>query len=277
MGVTLVDTFGFLFRAYYALPPLKSQSGHPTGLLTGFINFVTTLIKEHPHDHLIFCLDSKTPSFRSTLYPPYKAHRPEVPEELKMQLPIAIEWIEKMGFATAMVEGWEADDVIASLATCADQEGKKVTIASHDKDLYQLIDDGNLHLWDTIKRVFITSEGCFEKYGVTPSEFTDYQALIGDSADNIPGAKGIGPKTASKLIGHYHTLEAIYAHIDESLPLGVREKLITSKEEVILSKKLVLLSQTCLTSFPWESATIPENPLHNIAPELMAFNLERVL
>ncbi|MEF3192306.1 MAG: DNA polymerase I, partial [Campylobacterales bacterium] len=208
--ITLIDTFGFFFRNYFALPPLKSREGFPTGLLTGFINFINIIEKEHATDYIVFCIESKAPSRRAALYPAYKANRPEAPEDFKKQLPVALSWLEKMGFRPLMVEGYEADDVIASLAHWAREEGMKVRIVSHDKDLYQLINDNNIVIWDPIKKSEVDSEGCYAKFGVKPEHFVDFQALVGDSSDNVPGVRGIGPKSAAALIALYPTLEEIY-------------------------------------------------------------------
>ena len=213
--ITIIDTFGFLFRSYFALPPLKSRDGFPTGLLTGFINFISNIGKDFETDYIVFALDAKGETFRNKLYSQYKAQRPEAPEDLLTQLPIAISWIEKMGFKTAIRTGYEADDMVASIANDAKQKGLEVRIVSHDKDLYQLIDDANsVYLFDPTKKVIINEEKCIEKYGVKPSQFTDYQSLLGDTADNIPGVKGVGAKTAESLIKEFGTLENIYANID---------------------------------------------------------------
>ena len=151
--LTVIDTFGFFFRSYYALPPLKNSEGFPTGLLTGFANLIHNLEKEYPTDYLLFALDAPGPSFRQTIDPNYKAQRPEAPPELKQQLPVAIEWIKKMGLHKLSKEGFEADDIIASMVKCAKAQGLKVRIVSHDKDLYQLIDDGKVVLFYPIKKV----------------------------------------------------------------------------------------------------------------------------
>ncbi len=184
--ITVIDTFGFLFRSYYALPPLKSKSGFPTGLLTGFMNFISNIGKDFNTDYLVFALDSKGKNFRNDIYSEYKSHRPDVPEDLLKQLPIAIDLIEKMGFETAIKSGFEADDIIASIANDAKQKNLEVRVVSHDKDLYQLIEDSNVYLFDPIKKTVITEDKCFDKYGVRPRQFTDYQSLLGDSADNVP-------------------------------------------------------------------------------------------
>ena len=244
--ITVIDTFGFLFRAYYALPPLKAKSGDnagfPTGLLTGFMNFVSNIGKDFTTDYLVFALDAKGNTFRSDIYEEYKSHRPDVPEDLLKQLPVAIEWIEKMGFQTAMLTGYEADDIIASIAHDAKQKDLEVRIVSHDKDLYQLIDDKNsVYLFDPIKKSIVNEEKCFEKYGVTPMQFTDYQSLLGDSADNVPGVKGVGAKTAEALIKQYGSLEEIYENLENIEKPRWQKLLQEGKEMAYISKQLVLL------------------------------------
>lgn len=214
-SITIIDTFGFLFRSYFALPPLRSNNGFPTGLLTGFMNFVAGIGKDFKTDYIVFALDAKGTTFRNELFDNYKAQRPDVPEDLLTQLPVAISWVEKMGFKIAIRTGYEADDMVASIAKDAKEKGFEVRIVSHDKDLYQLIDDANsVYLFDPTKKQIINEAKCIEKYGVTPKQFIDYQALVGDTADNIPGVKGVGAKTAQALIEQFGTLENIYENIE---------------------------------------------------------------
>ena len=179
--ITIIDTFGFLFRSYYALPPLRSNSGFPTGLLTGFMNFIAGIGKDFKTDYIVFALDAKGDTFRNELYSNYKAQRPDVPEDLLTQLPIAISWVEEMGFKIAIRTGYEADDMVASIAKDAVLKGLEVRIVSHDKDLYQLINDENsVYLFDPTKKQIINEAKCIEKYVVLPSEFIDYQSLVGE-------------------------------------------------------------------------------------------------
>ena len=276
--LTVIDTFGFFFRSFYALPPLKSKEGFPTGLLTGFINFINSLISEHKSDYIVFALDSEGPSFRAEIDPNYKAQRPEPPEELKQQLPIAIEWIEKMGFATLARERMEADDIIASLVRCAKERGIKVVIVSHDKDLYQLIDDDHVVLYDPIKKEEINEEKALKKFGVPPKLVRDYLALVGDSADNIPGVRGIGPKTAVKLLEQFGSLEAIYENLDKIEPPRIRRLLEEGKEIAFLSKKLVQLDDHALESCDIESYHVPDiNPIVKIADDLIKLDITAIL
>ncbi|MGE3593255.1 MAG: DNA polymerase I, partial [Arcobacter sp.] len=276
--ITVIDTFGFLFRSYFALPPLRSREGFPTGLLTGFINFISNIGKDFQTDYIVFALDAKGNTFRNELYDGYKAHRPDVPEDLLKQLPIAISWIEQMGFKTAIRTGFEADDIVASIAFDAKLKGLEVRIVSHDKDLYQLIDDDTIYLFDPTKKVIINEEKCFEKYGVHPSQFTDYQSLLGDSADNIPGVKGIGAKTAEALIKEFGTLENIYANIESITKKRTKELLLEGKEMAFISKKLVTLSKDCHVIDNLEEFVLPlENPILKISETLIKYDMHKIL
>ncbi|SHO81575.1 DNA polymerase I [hydrothermal vent metagenome] len=251
--ITIIDTFGFFFRSYYALPPLKNSKGFPTGLLTGFIKLVENLQKNHKSDYLVFALDSKGKTFRNDLYPEYKAHRPAPPEDLTLQLPIAIDWIREMGFANIAKDGYEADDVIATLSRWSVDNGLKVQIISHDKDLYQLIDDDKIIMYDSVKKQDITTKEAFNKFGVYPKDFTNFQAILGDSADNIPGVKGIGIKGASKLINEFGTLENIYENIDIAGTPRIKKLLLESREKAFLSRELVTLRDDIFKDFDIES------------------------
>ncbi|MAD42434.1 MAG: DNA polymerase I [Arcobacter sp.] len=275
--ITVIDTFGFLFRSFYALPPLKSKDGFPTGLLTGFMNFISNVGKDFETDYIVFALDAKGPTFRSDIYTEYKSHRPDVPEDLLRQLPIAIEWIEKMDFKTAIKIGFEADDIIASIAKDAKEKGLEVRVVSHDKDLYQLIEDG-IYLFDPIKKSIIDEKTCFDKYGVYPKQFTDYQSLLGDSADNVPGVKGVGAKTAQALIEQYNDLDNIYANLENIEKKRWKTLLTEGKELAYISKELVTLSKDCHCIDNLEEFHLPvENPILRISDTLLEYGLNRVV
>ncbi len=277
--VTIIDTFGFFFRAFYALPQhLKNKEGFPTGLLTGFTNFIATLQKEHDSDYIIFAIDTKGDTFRNEIDPNYKANRSAPPPELSMQLPIAIEWIDKMGYKTLGMDGYEADDMIATVTHLAQKEGYKVRVVSHDKDLYQLIDDAKeTIIYDAIKRKKIDEKACYEKYGVSAKQFTDYQSILGDSADNVPGVKGIGKVGAEKLLREYETLDNIYAHVDE-IKGAMGKKLLASKEAAYMSKALVTLKRDVFESMDFEEYKMDvENPFLNIYDELVKYEQNAIL
>jgi len=240
--ITIIDTFGFFFRSYFALPPLRNSDGFPTGLLTGFINLIDSLHRDHTTDYLVFALDSKGKTFRSDIFSDYKANRDSPPEELTKQLPIAIDWISQMGFANLSRDGFEADDVITTVTKIAKEQGLQVRIVSHDKDLYQLIDDNaKVMMVDSVKKRDIDEEACIEKFGVRPQDFPNFQAIVGDTSDNIPGVKGIGVKGAAKLINEFGTLENIYENIEKAGTPRIQKLLLEYKESALLSRDLVTL------------------------------------
>ncbi|MDA7816588.1 DNA polymerase I [Sulfurimonas sp.] len=276
--VTIIDTFGFFFRSFYALPQhLKNKDGFPTGLLTGFTNFISTLQKDHDSDYIIFAIDTKGNTFRNEIDPNYKANRSAPPPELSMQLPVAIDWIDKMGYKTLGMSGYEADDMISTVSHLAKEKGYKVRVVSHDKDLYQLIEDGKVEVVDAIKRKSMDEKACFDKYGVTPSQFIDYQSILGDTADNVPGVKGIGKVGAEKLLKEYGTLDKIYENVDE-IKGATQKKLIESKDGAYMSKELVTLKHDVFSEMDFEEYAMNiENPFLNIYDELVKYEQNAVL
>jgi len=276
--VTIIDTFGFFFRSFYALPQhLRNKDGFPTGLLTGFTNFISTLQKDHDSDYIIFAIDTKGDTFRNEIDPNYKANRSAPPPELTMQLPIAIEWIDKMGYKTLGQVGFEAEDMIATVVKLAKDKNYNVRVVSHDKDLYQLIDDGKVVVIDAVKRKTMDEEACFEKYGVTPKQFIDYQSILGDSADNVPGVKGIGKVGAEKLLKEFGDLDNIFANV--GVVKGANQKkLLASKELAYMSKELVTLRTDVLESIDFEEYKMDvEHPFLNIYDELVKYELNAIL
>ncbi|EQB40667.1 DNA polymerase I [Sulfurimonas hongkongensis] len=276
--VTVIDTFGFFFRSFYALPQhLKNKDGFPTGLLTGFTNFISTLQKQHDSDYLIFAIDSKGDTFRNEIDSNYKANRQAPPEELAMQLPIAIDWIDKMGYKTLGYSGFEADDIIATVVKHARERDYTVRIVSHDKDLYQLIDDGRVVVVDAIKKKVMDEDACFSKYGVTPKQFIDYQSILGDSADNVPGVRGIGKVGAEKLLKEFGSLESIYENV-HLINGANKKKLLESKESAFMSKELVSLRDDVLDELDFEEYKMDvEHPFLNIYDELVKYEQNAVI
>ncbi len=274
--LTIIDTFGFFFRSFFALPPLKNSQGFPTGLLTGFTNFIYSLQKDYKSDYLLFALDSKK-NFREDIYKEYKAHRNTPPDDLKLQLKIAIEWIEKMGFKNISIDGFEADDIIATVANIAKKEKNlEVVIVSSDKDLYQLIDD-KVKLFDPVKKSIIDKSYCIKKFGVEPENFIDYQALVGDSADNVPGVKGIGAKSAEALINQFKFIENIYKDLNLVSKLRQKNLLQDGKELAFISKELVTLKKDIFNSCDFNEFKFDENPLIKIIDELREYELNAII
>ena len=276
--ITVIDTFAFFFRAYFALPPLKNSEGFPTGLLTGFVNFIHQLQKDHATDYIVFAMDSEGPTFRKEIYPEYKANRPAPPEDLMQQLPVAIRWVEMMGFANLSKARYEADDVIATLTKCGKEQGIVAKIVSSDKDLYQLLDDDQVYIYDWVKKKAVDEKGCLEKFGVHPRDFVDFQALIGDSSDNVPGVPGIGPKTASKLINEFHTLENLYAHLEEAGTPRIRKLLAEHEEQAFLSRELVRLVDDVFDSCALEEYAFEDrNYLAELKEEFEKYEMRQAL
>ncbi len=276
MTLTIIDTFGFLFRNFYAIPLLHSKDGTPTNMITGFMNFISSLEEKYPTDYIVFTLDSKEDTFRKEIYKEYKSNRKEPPKELQQQLPIAIDLIKKMGFKILQKPGYESDDLIASLTKIAKNKGLKVRIVSHDKDMYQLIDDDKVVIFDPVKEIEINEEKCKEKFGIYPKDFINFQALLGDSSDNIPGVKGVGVKTAAKLINEYHTLENIYKNIDK-IKGALQKKLLQDKENAFLSRELVKLRDDLLEDINLEEFKFPKNPILKVEDDLKKLNINAVL
>ncbi len=238
--LVLIDGYGFVFRAFHAFPPLKRDDGTHVGAIYGFTSMLTKVLLEFSCSHLAVVLDSGGNTFRHDIYPEYKSHRPPAPEELIPQFPLVREAVSSLNIDILERKGFEADDLIATFAKTASNQGIKVTIISSDKDLMQLIDD-NISLYDPLKSRYIKAPQVIEKFGVRPDQVIDILALIGDSADYVPGVPSIGPKTAAELINKYHSLDGIYQNIDD-LPASKRKQsLIENKELAYLSQKLVIL------------------------------------
>ena len=244
----LIDGSAFIFRAYHALPPLTRKSdGLPIGAVSGFCNMLQRYVEGNTGPdaptHVAVIFDKGSHTFRNDMYDQYKANREAMPEDLRPQIPLTRRATEAFNIACEELEGYEADDIIATLSVQARDAGGRVTIISSDKDLMQLVGDG-VEMMDAMKgnRV-IDRDGVFEKFGVYPNRVVDVQALAGDSVDNVPGAPGIGIKTAALLINEFGSLEDLLDRAEEIKQPKRRETLIEKREQIELSKKLVLLNE----------------------------------
>jgi DNA polymerase-1 len=242
----LVDGSGYLFRAYHALPPLSRKSdGLPVGAVSGYCNMLWKFLEElrdgDRPTHLAVIFDASEKTFRNKIYDQYKANRPPPPEDLIPQFPLVREATRAFSVACVEMNGYEADDLIATYATQARKKGARTTIVSSDKDLMQLVVDGEIELYDTMKNKRIASAQVLEKFGVPPSKVIEVQALAGDSVDNVPGVRGIGIKTAAELINQYGDLETLLKRAGEIKQPKRRESLIEQADNARLSKKLVIL------------------------------------
>ena len=235
----LIDGSYYMFRAYHGMPELTNGDGEPTGAIYGVINMVRKLFNEYQPDYMAVIFDAKGKNFRNDLYPDYKAHRPPMPDDLVCQIGPIHDLIRALGIPLLMIDDVEADDVIGTLATQASQQGLKTYISSGDKDLAQLVDD-HIILVNTMSNVILDHDGVIEKYGVPPSGIIDYLALMGDSADNVPGIPKVGPKTAVKWLAEHGSLEKIVENADQ-IKGKVGENLRANLEQLHLSKELVTL------------------------------------
>tara|TARA_B100001173_G_scaffold133750_1_gene116197 strand:+ start:98 stop:1879 length:1782 start_codon:yes stop_codon:yes gene_type:complete len=241
----LIDGSAFIFRAYHALPPLTRKSdGLPIGAVSGFCNMLNRYVEDNngpdAPTHVAVIFDHSGHSFRNEIYDGYKANRPPAPEDLVPQFPLTREATKAFNIACEEMEGFEADDIIATLAFKARDAGGRVTIISSDKDLMQLVGDG-VEMYDAMKNKRIDREGVFEKFGVYPDRVIDVQALAGDSVDNVPGAPGIGVKTAATLINEFGDLDELLRRSDEIKQPKRRQTLIDNVEQIKLSQELVTL------------------------------------
>lgn len=239
----LIDGSGYIYRAFYALPAMNRQSDNtPVNAVFGFTSMLMNFIKDNPNDFLAVVFDTERKNFRNDIFPEYKATRKEVPPELIPQFPLIRQAVQALNIASVEEAGYEADDLIASYTQEARKMGYQVVIVSADKDLTQLMDGENVQVFDPMKKRFVTIDDTIKKFGVTPDKITQVQALMGDSIDNIPGVKGIGPKTASELIMQYGSLDGIYAHLSEIT--GRKNELLTiGKQDAYMSLKLVTLAK----------------------------------
>ena len=241
----LIDGSAYIFRAYHALPPLTRKSdGLPVGAVSGFCNMLDRYIEQdhgpNAPTHAAVIFDKGSHTFRNDLYPEYKANRDAMPEDLRPQIPLTRDATRAFNVACEEIEGWEADDIIATLACRAREAGARVTIISSDKDLMQLV-GGGVEMLDPMKNKRIGIEQVEEKFGVGPERVVDVQALAGDSVDNVPGAPGIGIKTAAQLINEYGDLDSLLARAEEIKQPKRRQTLIEKADQIRISRDLVKL------------------------------------
>lgn len=259
--LVLVDGSSYLYRAFHAFPPLTNKNGEPTGAMYGVLNMLKSLIAQVQPSHIAVVFDAKGKTFRDELFEQYKSHRPPMPDELRAQIQPLHAIIKALGIPLISIEGVEADDVIGTLAVQASQLGKKVLISTGDKDMAQLVDD-NIMLINTMNNSLLDRDGVIEKYGIPPELIIDYLALMGDSADNIPGVAGVGEKTALGLLQGIGSMAVIYANLEKVAELPIRgakklgEKLLESKADADLSYILATIKTDVELDITPEQLTI---------------------
>ncbi len=246
----VVDASSFIFRAYYAVKHLSNKEGLPTNAIFGFANMIVKVLEDLSPSHIAIVYDTKYPSFRKKKFPEYKANRTEMPDDLIPQMPYIKNFVEALGLPHFEKKGFEADDIIAALAEFSLDKKHDVCIISSDKDLMQLV---NNHIWmlDTMKNKKIDEKGVIAKMGVRPDQIADYLGLVGDSSDNIPGVKGIGPKSAVGLLEKFETIEGVYENINMLKKNKQRENLESFKDSAFLSRDLATVERNVGIEFAW--------------------------
>ena len=247
--IFVIDGSSYLYRAYHAMPPLSTSSGQPTGAVKGVTNMLMNLKKESDESPIVVVFDAKGKTFRNEIYSDYKANRPPMPDELRLQLDPVKSICRAIGFPLIEIEGVEADDVIATITRMAKDAKYKCVVSSLDKDLMQLVEDPDTTLMNTMKHEIFNEEKVFEKFGVKPNQIRDMLALVGDSSDNIPGVPKVGQKTAAKWLNEYSNLDGVIKNADlikgvvgENLRNSLSElqrnvDLVSLKEDVDLNVK----------------------------------------
>lgn len=269
--IFLVDGSGYIFRAYFALPQtLTNPRGQPVGAVLGFTSMLMKLLTDVKAQYIAVIFDAARQNFRNDIYDQYKANRDDPPEDLVPQFPLFREASVAFGIPALEVEGYEADDLIATYARQAVESGKKVTIVGTDKDLMQLVND-NVRLYDPIKGKYLGAGDVAEKFGVSPDKVIDVQALAGDSVDNVPGVPGIGIKTAAQLITEYGSLENLLDNLDSIKQPKRREALTTNADLARISKQLVTLANDAPVPMKIEAFKTHDPK----TPELVAFLKEQ--
>lgn len=238
----IIDGHSLLYRAFFAVPPFTTSKGIPTNAVYGVTKMILKLIKDKNPDYLVVVFDAKGPTFRTQAYEQYKAHRPKMPDQLIEQRPYVQRMVDALHIKTFEIPGIEADDVIGTLSKKFGNKNLQLIIVTGDKDLMQLVLGDDIQIYDSMKDVLYGPNSVYKKMGVSPEHIVDLLALMGDSSDNIPGVRGIGPKTALKLLEKYETLDGIYQHLSE-ITGSVHDKLQNDKELAYLSFRLATIQK----------------------------------
>lgn len=251
----IIDTFSLVFQVFHAVPPMTGPAGQPTNAIFGITRDILNIIKSHSPDYLIFAMDSSGPGTRKTIFPEYKANRSEMPEDLAAQISNIMDVIN--GFQVPIIEtpGWEADDIFATLARLATEKGLETKIVTNDKDARQLIND-SVQLYNIRKNTFMDAEGVIQDWGIRPDQVIDFQSLVGDAVDNIPGIPLVGPKKAQTLIEQFGSLEEVLANADKAKGPKLQQNLKEFADQALMSRQLVTLNTSLDLNVNWEDARL---------------------
>jgi len=271
--LVLVDGSSYLFRAYHGLPQLTSPTGHPTGAIYGVLNMLRKLIKDEQPDRVAVVFDAKGKTFRNDIYPEYKANRPPMPDELRVQIDPLHQIIKAQGLPLISIEGVEADDVIGTMSQQATAQGYQVLISTGDKDMAQLVNP-NVRLINTMNNHLMDEPGVVEKFQVRADQIIDYLALMGDSSDNIPGVPKVGPKTAAKWLDEYGDLKAVMSHAEE-FKGKVGEYLRESLDFLPMSYELATIKLDCDTGVDIDDLELAEADQAELAAYYREYGFNR--
>ncbi len=259
--VYLIDGSSYIYRAFHAIRGLSNSKGLPTNAVFGFTRMLLKLVKERSPEYIAMLFDAKGPTFRHELYEEYKANRPLMPDDLAVQIPFIKEVTEGLNLPMLELPGYEADDLIGTLAARAEQEGFSVVMVTGDKDFLQLVTEKTI-IYDPMKDKTVTADIVRQTQGVEPEQMIDVMGLSGDTSDNVPGVPGIGPKTAISLIKTHGSLDALYEQVDKIAQRKQKENLVKFKDQAYLSRKLVKIDSNAPIEFDFEKLK-PGKPDNN--------------
>ena len=278
-AVFIVDGHSMIHRNYHAIRGLSTSKGFPTNAIFGFVKALQKLLKDYQVKHLLIAFDAKGPTFRHKVFEKYKAQRPPMPEDLKVQIPVIFEIVDALGIPSLQMEGYEADDIIGTASEILSQRGRRVFIVTMDKDMLQLVTE-SVWVFDPKNDILRDPAAVEERLGVKPAQVVDLMALMGDKVDNVPGVPGIGEKTARKLISRFGSLDSLYERLEEVTPPRIRNLLETHRDAAYLSRDLVLIRRNVPMEIPEGALMIKEtneNRLQEIYLKLEFFSMLKAL
>lgn len=260
----LIDGNALMHRAYHAIPPFKKKDGTPTNVIYGFFSILNKAIDDFKPTHLIVCFDVAAPTFRKKMFKEYKAQRKKLENDFIVQIPFVKEGLNEAKIIYSEKPGFEADDVIGTLGKQFSRKLDKILILSGDKDILQLVDKNIFVITPHIgfaKTIVYDRQQVVDRFGVTPKQMADFKALAGDQSDNYPGAKGIGPKTATQLINQFNTIEKLLKNIDKVKSEKIKQALIDSKENILMAKKLSEIDKNVNVKIKLDETKFDQFPL----------------
>ncbi|MEZ5338201.1 MAG: 5'-3' exonuclease H3TH domain-containing protein [bacterium] len=277
--ILLIDGTGLIFRAYFSIKgDMTTPEGVPVNAVFGVLRLLMKIFKDNAVTDSAIVFDAGSQTFRNQMYDGYKANRPEPPDDLRPQFGLTIDMAKLTGAPVYSMKGFEADDIIATLASDARRQGNRVSVLTSDRDLLQLLDPGTqLLMPGKMGAVNEVDLGEFElKYGFPVERFVDFKALMGDPSDNIPGVAGVGEKTAAKLVAQHGKLESIYSNIDFIKPDGLRKKLEPAKDDVFLFRDLVTVKRDVPIEYDYAARTMPDFGSEAFIENLAGLGFNRV-